>query len=871
MGENRHEAFDERLFGEFDRLRKLEEPQRRKALERILEEEPDLYRELAPLLESAAQSWPVESLIEAIGSSPIVMPESGSRIGEYVVDRLVEVGGFGEVYLASRADGRFQRQVAVKILNGLEALDGLEGFHREARHLAQLRHPGIAQLLDAGVTPEGRPYLMLEYVEGTPIDQFCRDRRLSARERIRLFVQLCLAVEHAHQKLVIHGDIKPANTLVTLEKSVKLLDFGISMSILRDGENSPPRSFAGASKPFAPPEQVEGQDLVTASDVFSLGVLLDLILREDAENGRRTGKKLLSPSRRSELRSIVVRATRPNPADRYPVVSELRRDLENYLSRRPVEAYGAGVAYRMRRLVVRNWLPVLGLLLLIVSLTTGGLVALWQAGIATRERDQAQDLSGFLEGLFEGADPAHEGGSGTTARQLLDRGARQIRYDLASQPSVRTNLMIVMGRAYRNLGAYAQASHFLSEALAIEGAAASPRQAEILYEQAVVAAKQGRHEEAEGGYRCALEMRVRFHGAESAEATQVRSGLAILLRRLGRYSEALKTAQEVVRIRTKTLGADHALTGAGHGSLGTILHSMGRLDEAEAHHERALQAYEAHLHPIHPFTADALNNLATVAKENTQFEKAGALYQRALEMHQKIHGGPHSEIALVLSNIGQLHKAKGELALAEEYTRRAFEMDRDFLGEDHPIVAGILNNLGVILKVQGKYDEATECYRKALRIRRALLKPDHPELAESLNNIATMEFAEKRYETAIGHFSEALEINRAALGEDHPLVGTNLNNLGRVREELGEAERAEALYRQAIEIIGRRLPVAHSRHLAVLKNLIRITAARDAWDEARTFLELYLQGCLERYGSEHARTREAKQLIQRLEALPQNR
>ncbi|MEM1206178.1 MAG: protein kinase, partial [Acidobacteriota bacterium] len=463
------------------------------------------------LAEHGAGGGPMDHPLIHLGEGGMEAPEDGGggdlpgRLGVYDCLRRIGRGGMGTVYLGVRADDAYRQEVAIKVLRkGLDTEDLVRRFRRERQILASLDHPNIAKLLDGGSTRDGRPYLVMEHVDGEPVDRYCDDRRLSVEDRLRLFGKVCAAVQSAHRKLVVHRDLKPANILVSVAGEPKLLDFGVAK--LLDPEGFPESVAATREGPapltpeYASPEQLRGETISTASDVYSLGVVLHLLLcgrgpdfgaadpRDSAGSeaarpstlvrvststfdpaaaarARGLDPPRLARSLAGDLDNVVRRALHPEPDRRYPSVSELAQDLEWHLTDRPVAARPDTLGYRAGKFLRRRTLAVATSTLAVVFLVGWG-VSL-QIGRIELERQirRAEAASGFLEDVFEVSDPTRALGESITAREVLDRGVEQIDAELGSQPDLRADLKEPMARSYKNLGLYDEAEALLRDVL----------------------------------------------------------------------------------------------------------------------------------------------------------------------------------------------------------------------------------------------------------------------------------------------------------------------------------------------------------------------------------------------------------------------
>ena len=544
----------------------------------------------------------------------------------------------GRVFLAVRTGEGFEKRVALKVLRpGLEGDDLLRRFRSERRILSSLEHPNIATLLDGGTTSDGRPYVVMEYVDGDTLVRHCDRAGLSVRQRLELFRKVCEAVEYAHQRLVVHRDIKPSNILVTRDGEPKLLDFGIAK--LLDDERSElsialtRTGMALFTPEYASPEQVRGEAITTASDVYSLGALLYEVLSGArphrfetlrATEVERVVCELLPPPPSSavngrdgrwrrqlegDLDMIALMALRKEPERRYASVADLSEDIERYLEGLPVSARRDSFGYRSGKFLRRHAFAVTASAALLVLVVGFGVVMAVQARRIARQRDiarretiVAREVSEFLVDLFEVSDPNENVGNEVKARSLLDRGASQIVSELDSDPLVRAALMDTMGRAYEALGLAQEALPLLEGAYRLRenDPATLPQTASRL---GSVLIAHGRYEDAERLLREGVEGALANNPGDEHAAFEGRVMLATFLQRIGRLPEALEIAESAHADAVRIHGNEHLHVAASLSALGVVLQDLDRLAEAE---ERLLQSFEIRLALLgreHPLTA----------------------------------------------------------------------------------------------------------------------------------------------------------------------------------------------------------------------------------------------------------------------------
>ena len=456
-----------------------------------------------------------------------------ARIGPYRIVSAIGQGGMGAVYLAERADGAFDQRVAIKVVRGLLDQDRVRRFRAERRILASLQHPNIARLVDGGTTEDGCPYLVMEYVEGQAIDVYAEQHGLGLDERLALFITVCQAGGHAHRHLIVHRDIKPSNIIVTAEGTPKLLDFGIAKLLDTDDPELSARTMTGMymlTPDYAAPEQVRGEAVTTATDVYALGVLLFQLVTSQRPHTFRTltaqeiervvcdteapRPSTIRAGLHDDLDIVVGTALNKDIQRRYASVEALAEDLGRFLDGRPIHARPATWRYRAGRFVTRHRWEVGVAALFVAMLVAFSILVSLQAARLARERDTAQqerdaaeEVSSFLVSLFELNDPSRSRGETVTARELLDRGAMQVESGLASQPVAQARLMDTMGRVYRQLGLLGPATALLEKALARREAAVegfSDEVADTLAELGEVWRENGEYAQAERLHRRAL-------------------------------------------------------------------------------------------------------------------------------------------------------------------------------------------------------------------------------------------------------------------------------------------------------------------------------------------------------------------------------
>ncbi len=760
-------------------------------------------------------------------------PLPGSLIGPYRVVREIGHGGMGSVYLAERADDQFQRTVALKLLRGWGVRDErlIRRFVEERQILATLDHPDIARLFDGGVTADGLPWFAMEYVEGEPIDRYCDEQSLPIEGRLELFCRVCAAVQYAHRNLVVHRDLKPANILVTADGGVKLLDFGIA-KLLGDGPGSAPLTVTGErlmTPLYASPEQVRGQPISTASDVYALGVLLHhllcgrapyrlstqephevarAILEQEPERMSAVASPALARRLRGDLDTIVATALQKDAARRYGTVEQLTGDVRRHLDGFPIAARADSGAYLLRKFVRRHRLGVAvaaGVVLLVAGFAT--VTAFQTVRIRAQavriaaERDRAEGVSRFLAGLFQTADPFAGAGGGLTAREMLDSGAARIDRELVDQPETRAQMMLEMARAYFGLGARDRARRFAEVALAIRRRASPPAPldlAQALDFVGLVRLEQGELDGAERAYREALALRREQLGPRHRDVARALNGLAGALRAAGHFHEADSVSRPAVAIdeaeaAARPLDLAERLTG-----LAQAVHERGEHAEAERLYRRALALERQELPEDHPRVVGTRLDVAASVGEAGDLLAADSLFRHGLALERRVLGDEHPEVAGDEVRYARLLRRRGDDRAAEALYRRALATLRRRLPPMHPLTAAALLGLGELLLDRGAADRAEPLLREALAMRRTALPPRHPGIAEAELALGAAIMSLGRFVEADRYLVASRNGLRSAFGDADPRTRAAVGTLVRLYDRSEQPSRAAAA-RAALE------------------------------------------------------------------------
>lgn len=833
-----------------------------------------------------------------------------AAIGPWRIVREIGHGGMGRVFLAERADGQFEQQVAIKLLKrGMDSDAIVARFLRERQILAGLEHPNIARLLDGGLAPDGRPYFVMEYVDGEPITEFADVQRLSIGERIALFRTVCDAVAYAHRSLVVHRDIKPSNVLVTSDGRPKLLDFGIAKLLSTSEDTRITTLTVDGSRlmtpAYAAPEQIHGLPITTATDVYGLGAVLFELLsgrppfghaqdrlrlpvdsepsalttaveRRTGEAGERTPEVIaaarsIDPARlrrrlSGDLETIVAAALRSAPERRYRSVDELDDDLRRHREQLPVRARPDTLGYRLSRFVGRHRYGVLATGAIAALVLAFGITASVQARAIALERDRAHEeattarkVSEFLVGVFEVSDPMVPGASDTVrAADLLERGAERIETDLAGQPGIQARLLAVIGRAYGNLRRHDQAEPLIAEALELQRANAGTNPADVVATLRLLASVQvgrGREAEAEATLRDAIAIQETIDPA-SPVMWSLRVDLAYAIHATGDYQRGNAAVADALALYDDVADQD----------LGDVRSSLRRMAEMLGFGpDHAYQdSLFARLVEVERRTAGersapvaaALLAWSRASRARSR-EVADSLAAAATAIYMELDPKSLATAQALLERAGM----SMDRVLAEQFARQAEQIYIDQLGEDHLQVAVARSNLADALQSQGRLEEAIAARRAAnvtfRRLGHVLLPMSETALGIALLDLDRPAEAAPALESALGSFE-------ANYPPDYILAANARRAYGEVLVRLRRPAEAEAVLVRAIEGLGKRWGENDYR-----VDIARISLGRALTDlgrneEAEALLRAVVGRLTTGRGRDDELTRQAQEALDRL-------
>lgn len=698
----------------------------------------------------------------------------GKRVGNYQIEKKIGDGGMAVIYSAVRIDDQFKKNVAVKFIKrGMDTDEIIKRFRTEQQALASLEHPNIARIIDGGTTENGLPYFVMELIEGVPIHEYCNINKLSTTERLKLFQRVCSAVEYAHRNLIVHRDIKMSNILVTSEGEPKLLDFGIAKLLDHSSEKTQftRTGMRLMTLEYASPEQLQGGQITTATDIYSLGIVLfelltdhkpfkfknsspaeienvicniipkkpSTVINEIHNTLLKDGEKItispetVSTSRREnfqkikkrlngDIDNIVLKAIKKEPERRYSSVEQLSEDIRKYFAGLPITAQKDSALYRAKKFFERHRTGSIASVIILLLLVAGSIGIIHQADIANKERDKAKieeakalKINSFLQEIFSSPDPSKEG-KDIKVVNVLENAVKKIDVELADQPEIQAALRTTIGTTFQNLG---------------------------LYNEAIV-----------------------------------------------QFEKAAKTYETI-------FGENNTKTASSIKNLALAYHYKGRFNKADSLYEKAVNIHtKLGIRNIN--FAEALNDHGTLYMDRGKFDKSIENYKKALIIYKEIKDT--SGIISVFNNMGISLDYKNDLNGAENLYRKAIQLTLAWHDENEIKLIHLYNNLAFIYDAKDSIKGTIEMFTKSYEIRKKLLGEDHPEFAMSAYNLGAAKFYNGDFNEAAELINKAKQIWEKSLSKNHLYLGGLYFWLGRINNQKGKPKIAENYLLKSIKI-----------------------------------------------------------------------
>jgi serine/threonine protein kinase len=872
---------EETLFAEALALSPAE---RTAFLDRACAGDPDRRARLEALLAAAVEGHPLLDAAACAATNPPLAPAPApeaaeQRIGPYRLHQKLGEGGCGTVYLAEQEDP-VRRRVALKVIKpGMDTREVIARFEAERQALALMDHPNIARVYDAGTTENGRPYFVMELVQGVPITTFCDERKLAPAARLELFIQVCHAVQHAHQKGIIHRDLKPSNILVARHDDQpvpKVIDFGIAKAtagrLTDQTVFTAVEQFIGTPAYMSPEQaQVSVVDIDTRSDIYSLGVLLYELLtgrtpfdtaellkigldemrrhirevdppRPSTRLSTLQGEALSTTAQRRQIAApklvnlirgdldwIVMRCLEKDRARRYETANGLAADLLHHLHQEPVTACPPSQWYRLKKLVRRNRLAFGAAAGVTLALLLGLAASVWQAVRAQRaeaatraEAAVTRAVNDFLvQDLLRQADSRTQADTKIApdpdlkVREALDRAGEKVGERFKDQPRIEAEIRSAIGSTYRGVGEYGKSVLHLERA---------------------------------------LELRRRLLGKEHAGTLTAMSNLAAAYQVAGKLELSLPLSEETLKLRKARLGLDHPDTLVSMSNLAAAYQVAGKLELALPLSEETFNLRKAKLGPEHPSTLISMNNLALAYHAAGKLDRALPLHEETLKLRKARLGLDHPDTLNSMNNLALEYKHGGKLNLALPLAEETLKLQQTKLGADHPGTLTAMNNLASTYKAAGRLNMALPLHVEALQLTKAKYGSDHPDTLISMNNVAVAYHDTGKLDLALPLHEETLKLRKAKLGPDHPDTLASMSNLALAYGAAGKRDQALPLLEETLKLRKAKLGSDHPDTLMSMNNLASAYKDAGRLDQTLALYEERLKLTRAKLGAEHSDT-----------------
>ncbi len=805
----------EQLRSLFEQVTALPEDQQQDFIEQVTEADSDMRRELESLLAADGAEHTLQTPIQQASDSLKDELESrftGQQIGPYEVTELLGKGGMGLVYRGRRVSGDFEQDVAIKFLRRQDP-QLVRRMTEERQNLSALNHPNIAKIFDAGTTPDGSPYLVMEYIEGQGLAQYLDQGQLTLNSKLQLFQSICQAVDYSHRNLIIHRDLKPSNVMVNDQGLPKVIDYGIAKQLSLSGDEIEQTvTLQQAWSPnYASPEQVRGERLSTATDIYALGLILyRLLLGQDAQQAQelsldkavglicRQSPEIPSGSIPRDLARIILKAVHKDPAQRYASARELSEDLRRFSRRQPVLAVGDSVGYRLKKWLERNRLSaaVAAVAVVLLGVSVQRIIAERNAAVESESRavaaeadsrmqlQRANEVSVFLTDIFDAADIRLNAGEQPTAQTLLDRGFEDIQSRENLDSGLKIELLRTIATAYGNSRLESEALMALEQALTIWE---SMEQGTVL------------------------------------QRADILSGMGTVYSRIELPEKAMPLLEKALAIQQQELPGNHLTIADTFNALGSTLINLNQLEQARVYLHQALEIMEQHADTPLTKLAALNHNIARLERWNADPQKALEYINRSLQISDNIYATPGVGHIAGFHVRARIARELGNWDLAIADLEQVLSLSRTYLPANNLNEFEALNGLANYYHDVGDFETAESYYLQVLE--HPLSEQDPNKMTVVLNNLGSLYEDMQQYQQALPMFEEAVAIRLENFGANSSRYATYINNLGRLLIQLNRFEESQIYLQEALAIRRAELPVDHPYTIDVELQLLQLAIA----------------------------------------------
>jgi serine/threonine-protein kinase len=857
-----------------DDIREIEE-----TLRKLKKDHPDYYNEIKTLLEQRkkATNFFADLGSEIQNSVEEDYFQRGYKIGVYQIDKIISSGGMSNVYLANRVDGQFDQQVAIKVLK--ESIDNKtlqDQFQREMQILASLNHPNIATIYDGGLTNDGRPYFIMEYIDGKSITDYCDHHQLTIEERLHLFGEVTSAVNYAHQNLVIHKDLKPGNILVDKNGYLKLMDFGVAQIIQE--KTTETTDFRAFTPKYASPEQINYQKVTTLSDIYQLGVLLHKLLTglhpsydqkkqilpplhqfnklsindqyHILTSRKIYARKKLSNKIKGDLDAILKLALHSNPHDRYNTVMEMQSDIQNYFDNQPVKAKGEHFNYLFSKFIRRNRSKINVALLfigIIAALTINYTIEITHqkdeaqknAQRAKQSASRAKSVTNYLKSIFMLGDPFVNSAKNITVDQMLEMGYERLNNSTDLDPDVKANILITMAEVLRENEKFdksleaLQKSHLIIDSIKPENHLDKRR----IYTQYADHFRKFRQLDTAFYFiHKALKIDSLYKDEHPVNLTYDLEELGKIYALKKDYNQAIPIYKKVIeRMETHETVDNEKIKAGVESTLGEIYFKLSEYDSARKYIFRAYQVHSNLKDTMNSYLVNDLSKIAALYLELEKLDSASLFIDESIKKTRQVYGDTSIKLINRYYTASRIAKKKNDFSKALNYARKAYKIAEKNYGKNHIRTAYRLNTLGLTYKDFGMPEKSEKYLRKALQIK----EDNYPEYKHSISiaqyNLAESLLKQGETQKALQLFRKVYKIEKELYPENHPSFAYTMTKLGRTLIDSENPDEAYPLLKKAYAIVEEKFDSVHSRRASCATALAEYYLKKQKWKQASEY------------------------------------